>query len=60
MSGYADCVRCFFCGVGLKSWDRNDDVLMEHVRWRPNCQFLLATKGRNCVQEIQAKIRVGD
>ncbi|KAK7107653.1 hypothetical protein V1264_015542 [Littorina saxatilis] len=51
-AGYADCVRCFYCGVGLKSWDENDDPLVEHVRWRPQCVYLLATKGRQHIHSV--------
>ncbi|XP_076445439.1 uncharacterized protein LOC143283165 isoform X2 [Babylonia areolata] len=55
-AGYADCVRCFYCGVGLKSWAPSDDPLAEHVRWRPDCRFLLATKGRQCIQRLLRQI----
>ncbi|CAL1534981.1 unnamed protein product [Lymnaea stagnalis] len=39
-AGYADCVRCFQCGLGLKSWKPGDDVIEEHERHRPSCPFL--------------------
>ena len=58
-TGYADCIRCFFCGVGLKSWDASDDVLTEHIRWRPNCGFLLTTKGRRFVQNTLNRLVSG-
>ncbi|XP_070189319.1 baculoviral IAP repeat-containing protein 3-like isoform X2 [Littorina saxatilis] len=58
-AGYADCVRCFYCGVGLKSWDERDDVTTEHVRWRPQCGFLLATKGRQFIQNMVNRLGQG-
>uniref|UniRef100_A0A2C9JCA3 RING-type domain-containing protein n=1 Tax=Biomphalaria glabrata TaxID=6526 RepID=A0A2C9JCA3_BIOGL len=40
-AGYSDCVRCYYCGIGLKSWKLGDDVVTEHQRFRPNCHFLI-------------------
>ncbi|XP_071114616.1 baculoviral IAP repeat-containing protein 3-like [Haliotis cracherodii] len=42
---YADCVRCFVCGVGLKTWEEGDDPWVEHVRWRSSCAYVKAIKG---------------
>ncbi|KAH9490459.1 hypothetical protein Btru_033919 [Bulinus truncatus] len=39
-AGYADCVRCFQCGLGLRSWKIGDDIYIEHTRYRPTCPFL--------------------
>ncbi|CAL1543125.1 unnamed protein product [Lymnaea stagnalis] len=39
-AGYADCVRCYQCGLGLKSWKPGDDINVEHERLRPSCPFL--------------------
>ncbi|XP_025098180.1 baculoviral IAP repeat-containing protein 2-like [Pomacea canaliculata] len=55
-AGYADCVRCFYCGIGLKTWEENDDPEEEHIRWRPNCQFVLATKGKRFVDNTLARL----
>ncbi|KAH9504926.1 hypothetical protein Btru_061081 [Bulinus truncatus] len=45
-AGYSDCVRCYQCGLGLKSWKPGDDIVTEHKRFRPNCPFLrLLTTG---------------
>ncbi|KAK7107857.1 hypothetical protein V1264_015700 [Littorina saxatilis] len=51
-AGYADCLRCFYCGVGLKSWAEDDDVMVEHIRWRPSCGYVLNTKGRQFVDSV--------
>lgn len=55
-AGYADCVRCFYCGVGLKHWVATDDVWTEHVRWRPECEYLRAVKGDHFIRETQMRL----
>ncbi|KAK6987015.1 Baculoviral IAP repeat-containing protein 7-B [Biomphalaria glabrata] len=40
-AGYSDCVRCHQCGLGLKSWRQGDNILDEHKKFRPTCQFLI-------------------
>ena len=44
-SGYKDCVRCFYCGIGLKGWDGNDDPWVSHARIYPDCHYLRHCKG---------------
>ncbi|KAH9525183.1 hypothetical protein Btru_000557 [Bulinus truncatus] len=39
-AGYADCVRCFQRGLGLRSWKVGDEIYTEHSRYRPTCPFL--------------------
>ncbi|XP_059154564.1 baculoviral IAP repeat-containing protein 7-like [Physella acuta] len=39
-AGYADCVRCYQCGLGLKSWRPGDDIHEQHKKFRPYCPFL--------------------
>ncbi|KAH9504936.1 hypothetical protein Btru_061099 [Bulinus truncatus] len=39
-AGYSDCVRCFQCGLGLRSWKPGDHVLSEHSKYRSDCPFL--------------------
>ncbi|XP_041352542.1 uncharacterized protein LOC121371006 isoform X2 [Gigantopelta aegis] len=59
-AGYADCVRCFYCGIGLKSWEPQDDPLEEHIRNRPSCEFIVFTKGSDFVSEVLQKISQKD
>ena len=42
-TGCADEVRCFYCGIGVHSWEPDDFVPYEHRRWSPNCKFLEMT-----------------
>ncbi|KAI8792456.1 baculoviral IAP repeat-containing protein 7 [Biomphalaria glabrata] len=39
-TGNLDCVRCFQCGLGLRSWKPGDDVLTQHEKYRPTCPYL--------------------
>ncbi|KAK7107240.1 baculoviral IAP repeat-containing protein 3-like [Littorina saxatilis] len=57
-AGYADCVRCFYCGVGLKHWVPTDDVWTEHVRWRPGCGYLIAIKGEQFIRDTQRRLGI--
>lgn len=43
--GVRDCVRCFFCGGGLKHWETGDDPWVEHAKWYPRCTYVLQCKG---------------
>ncbi|KAJ8321193.1 hypothetical protein KUTeg_001257 [Tegillarca granosa] len=35
-TGKEDVVFCYHCGQGLKSWDPDDNVWVEHARWAPH------------------------
>ncbi|XP_071115039.1 death-associated inhibitor of apoptosis 1-like isoform X2 [Haliotis cracherodii] len=64
-AGYSDCVRCFYCGVGLKTWEEGDDPWVEHVRWRSSCSYIRRLKGDNFViqaltNEASPKLTVTD
>lgn len=48
--GFQDCVRCFYCGGGLKNWEYGDSPWVEHARWYPNCAYLKQVKGEDFVQ----------
>ena len=46
-----DRVSCFYCGIGLKNWQRGDGIWVEHARWRPSCEFLQRHKRAEFVTE---------
>lgn len=52
--GYGDCVRCFFCGGGLRNWEPGDDAWVEHARWFQKCSFLLQNRGIDFVTLVQS------
>lgn len=38
--GPNDLVKCYFCGVEVGMWEEGDDVLTDHMRWSPSCNFI--------------------
>ncbi|KAI4504034.1 hypothetical protein M0802_000505 [Mischocyttarus mexicanus] len=44
-TGEDDQTLCFHCGVGLKDWELDDDPWQEHLKWFPNCHFLVMSRG---------------
>ncbi|XP_048239818.1 uncharacterized protein LOC125373050 [Haliotis rufescens] len=55
-AGYSDCVRCYVCGVGLRTWEEGDDPWVEHVRWRSSCAYVEAARGMTFVIQTLAAI----
>ena len=51
-TGEADCVRCFWCSLGLNCWDPGDDPWREHARFSPRCPWLLRCRGRYFVPKV--------
>jgi len=52
-TGVGDRVMCFYCGLGLKDWDLEDDVYKQHAIWRSWCQYIVMTKGVDFVRNSQ-------
>ncbi|GFO40490.1 baculoviral iap repeat-containing protein 7 [Plakobranchus ocellatus] len=50
--GDADCIRCYFCGGGLRRWTMEDDAWVEHARWFPKCQLVQERKGPEFVEAV--------
>ncbi|KAK3580648.1 hypothetical protein CHS0354_017918 [Potamilus streckersoni] len=40
--GEKDRVCCYECGVTLSQWKRDDNPLLEHIRYSPECKYLAA------------------
>ena len=40
VTGYADRVRCFKCGLQSENWNKDDIPYNEHRRKNPKCEFL--------------------
>ncbi|XP_021444554.2 baculoviral IAP repeat-containing protein 7 isoform X1 [Oncorhynchus mykiss] len=53
-TGHGDNVKCFHCDGGLRNWEPGDDPWQEHAKWFPRCDFLIQTRGRDYVSNIQA------
>ena len=39
-SGFGDIVICAFCGLTLHKWQPNDDPIIEHRKFNPDCKFV--------------------
>ncbi|KAK0063302.1 baculoviral IAP repeat-containing protein 3 [Biomphalaria pfeifferi] len=52
-AGYGDCSRCFCCGGGLRNWEDEDDVWIEHARWFPKCAFVRQKLGQLFIDTVQ-------
>uniref|UniRef100_A0A182YU70 RING-type domain-containing protein n=1 Tax=Biomphalaria glabrata TaxID=6526 RepID=A0A182YU70_BIOGL len=63
---YGDCCRCFYCGGGLRNWELEDDVWVEHARCFPKCGYMRQKAGDtfiSCVQRLnqtKEKITLAD
>ncbi|KAK3585121.1 hypothetical protein CHS0354_034250 [Potamilus streckersoni] len=40
--GEKDRMCCYECGINLSQWKRDDDPLLEHIRYSPECKHLHA------------------
>ena len=52
VSDCSDAVRCFQCGIGLSGWEEEDDPYVEHARWAPRCEYIIAKKGQEFVNLV--------
>ncbi|XP_036598585.1 baculoviral IAP repeat-containing protein 2-like isoform X2 [Trichosurus vulpecula] len=52
--GCDDDVKCFCCDGGLRCWESGDDPWVEHAKWFPRCEYLIAMKGQQFINQIQA------
>ncbi|CAG5135829.1 unnamed protein product [Candidula unifasciata] len=56
-AGYSDCVRCFYCGLGLKYWRPADIPAYQHAKYRPRCSFNILYKGQDYIDRVQQELR---
>ncbi|KAK0044298.1 baculoviral IAP repeat-containing protein 2-like isoform X1 [Biomphalaria pfeifferi] len=59
-AGYGDCARCFHCGGGLRNWEDEDDVWVEHARWFPKCAYIRQQMGQVFVDIVQELNKTND
>lgn len=53
--GEGDDTKCFQCGEGLKHWDPEDSPWVEHAKWYPHCQHVIAVKGQRFVDLVRER-----
>lgn len=55
-TGNEDLVRCFQCGIGLKDWVKDDDVLSEHIKHSIDCNYLYEKLGKAEVLRLKTAL----
>ncbi|KAL3882764.1 hypothetical protein ACJMK2_029072 [Sinanodonta woodiana] len=57
--GMSDRVSCYECGITLSNWKKDDDPLLEHIRYSPECRHLATVVDHvfltNCKSEFQRR-----
>ena len=48
--GPDDLVRCYYCGLELRKWERADEPWHEHKRYRPDCAHTRLNTERSQIQ----------
>lgn len=54
--GNGDLVRCFQCGIGLKDWIKDDDVMAEHIKYSSECDYLRQKIGKVEVDRLKVSV----
>ncbi|CAF4186822.1 unnamed protein product [Adineta steineri] len=52
-SGTETTVTCFYCNGSLQNWGKNDNPMIEHARWFPNCAYAKQLCGAELYRKIQ-------
>ncbi|XP_064478352.1 E3 ubiquitin-protein ligase XIAP-like [Ornithodoros turicata] len=52
-TGTDDRTTCFQCGNSLCSWDEDDDPLLEHARWYPDCPYVVLILGDETIKDVR-------
>ncbi|XP_068975107.1 E3 ubiquitin-protein ligase XIAP-like [Bombus flavifrons] len=50
--GKGDQTFCYYCGVGLKDWEPENDPWEQHAKWFSKCCYLLMVQGQDYVNKI--------
>ncbi|XP_064478323.1 E3 ubiquitin-protein ligase XIAP-like isoform X1 [Ornithodoros turicata] len=51
-TGTDDLTTCFQCGNSVCSWDGDDDPLVEHARWFPECPYVELQLGDLAINDV--------
>jgi hypothetical protein len=52
-TGTKTVVTCFYCSGSLQNWGANDNPMVEHARWFPNCAYIKQLCGPELYRKIQ-------
>jgi hypothetical protein len=56
-TGTKTIVTCFYCNGSLQNWGPNDNPMIEHARWFPNCPYAKQLCGAELYRQIQESKR---
>jgi hypothetical protein len=56
-TGTKTIVTCFYCNASLQNWGPNDNPMIEHARWFPNCAYAKQLCGAELYRKIQESKR---
>ena len=56
-TGTKTIVTCFYCNGSLQNWGANDNPMIEHARWFPNCAYAKQLCGSELYRKIQESKR---
>ena len=57
-TGTKTIVTCFYCNGSLQNWGGNDNPMIEHARWFPNCAYAKQLCGDELYRKIQESKQV--
>ena len=52
-TGTKTIVTCFYCNGSLQNWGANDNPMIEHARWFPNCAYIKQLCGPDLYRKVQ-------
>ncbi|CAM4934267.1 unnamed protein product [Rotaria socialis] len=52
-TGTKSIVTCFYCNGSLQNWGSNDNPIIEHARWFPQCAYAKQLCGEEMYRKIQ-------
>ncbi|CAM4783580.1 unnamed protein product [Rotaria magnacalcarata] len=57
-TGTKTIVTCFYCNGSLQNWGSNDNPIVEHARWFPQCAYAKQLCGEEMHRKIQESKRL--
>lgn len=57
-AGVQGSVTCFFCDGSLQNWSKQDDPLIEHIRWYSLCAYAKQLAGVELYNRVQEAKRI--
>ena len=57
-AGVRNSVTCFYCDGSLQNWSKQDDPLIEHIRWYSSCAYAKQLAGIELYNKVQEAKRI--